>query len=78
MGPECLQSPPFRYVICGGDWVVLWCSQKLATRCAGSGTSGAGPGQPLPLLCPGPLGMTYKVICSYFLLMLGLEVMGRC
>lgn len=27
----CLQSLPFWFILCGGDWVVLWCGLKLAT-----------------------------------------------
>ena len=34
-------------------------------------------GQPPPVLCPGPAGMSYKVICRGLLLALVLEVSRR-
>ena len=37
----------------------------------------AGQGQLLPVPCPGPPGMNYKVICRWLLLVLGLEVLRR-
>ena len=35
---------------------------------------GTGEGQLLPVFCPGPPSMNYKVICRWLLLVLGLEV----
>lgn len=38
-GLWCLLSPPFVYVICGANWVLLWCGVKPITRYVGSGVS---------------------------------------
>ena len=35
---------------------------------------GSGQGQPLPVFCPGPPSVSYKAICRWLLLVLGLEV----
>ena len=38
---------------------------------------GMGQGQPLPVFCKGPFSISYKVICRWLLLVLGLEVPRR-
>lgn len=56
---------------------MLQCGQELATGCAGLGLlGGAGHVQPLPVLCLGFPGVSYKVICRWLPLVLGLQVRG--
>lgn len=38
----CLPRPPFGYVICGDNWVLLLCGLKLVSGYDGSGTSWEG------------------------------------
>ena len=72
---------PFGCVICGDGWVVLWYCLKLATKCVGLGPLGRGSdvGQAQLLLvpCPGPLGMSYKVICRWLPLVLAWRSLGE-
>ena len=42
--------------------VVMQCGLELSTRFTGSGASWEVPGQPPPVPCPGPPGMSYRVI----------------
>lgn len=66
----------------------LWCLLSLPLECVALTWSegvhcvcwlwgfpgGTGQGQPLPVFCLGPSSMSYKVICSWLLLVLGLDV----
>ena len=64
--------------------VVGWCHVVVLSWAAGvfvlellGRDSGAGQGQLLPMSSLGSLGMSYRVICRWLLLMLSLEVPGR-
>ena len=77
MGLWCSPSLPLKCVAHGGGRVVIWYGLKLSTRCADSVASGEVKGEPPPVIYLGPLGMSYRVIFRWMLLVLGLEVPMR-
>ena len=64
-------------VLGGGGWVVLLHGLRLTIQYTGSGASQEVQAKISCLLCLGPPGMSYRAICRWLLLMLGLEVSGR-
>ena len=56
---------------------LMWSETAHRVLWLWSEPDGAGQGQLLPVFCPGPASISYKVICRWLLLVLGLEVPRR-
>ena len=72
---------PTECITCGGYLGVFFLTWSEAVHWVywlWSLPGGADKAWALPVFCPGPLGMNYKEICRWLLLVLDLEVPKRC
>ena len=77
MGHWCSSSLHLECVTRGGGRVIIQHGLKLSTQCTGSGASWEVQGQPPSVPCLWSLSMSYRAICRWLLLVLGLQVPKR-
>ena len=58
-------------------WCLVWPEAVCQVYWLWRLLEGAGQDQPLHVVCPGPPGMSYRVICRWLLLVVGLELPRR-